>query len=58
MKLDELIRVTEARLKLIGIERLSEPELEAMRADIELEEPNGTVGNAPETGSLHEPREH
>ena len=31
LKLDELIRVTEARNKLVGIERLSEPELEAIR---------------------------
>jgi low affinity Fe/Cu permease len=31
LKLDELIRVTEARNKLVGIERLPEPELEAIR---------------------------
>jgi len=31
LKLDELIRVTDARNKLVGIERLSEPELEAVR---------------------------
>jgi low affinity Fe/Cu permease len=35
LKLDELIRVTEARNKLVGIERLSEPELESMRDKIE-----------------------
>ena len=35
LKLDELIRVTEARNKLVGIERLSEPELESMRDEIE-----------------------
>src|SRR5450432_3963968 len=33
MKLDELIRVTEARNKLIGIEQLSEEELEAVRKE-------------------------
>ena len=38
LKLDELIRATEARDKLLGIERLSEPELEAMRARIDKEE--------------------
>jgi low affinity Fe/Cu permease len=35
LKLDELIRVTEARNKLVGIERLSGPELESMRDKIE-----------------------
>ena len=35
VKLDELIRVTEARNKLVGIEHLSEPELESMRDEIE-----------------------
>jgi len=35
LKLDELIRVTEARNKLVGIERLSEPELESVRDEIE-----------------------
>jgi low affinity Fe/Cu permease len=35
LKLDELIRVTAARNKLIGIEELSEPELESVRSDIE-----------------------
>ncbi len=35
LKLDELIRVTEARNTLVGIERLSEPELESMRDEIE-----------------------
>ena len=34
LKLDELIRVTDARNKLVGIERLSEPELEAVRDEI------------------------
>ena len=34
MKLDELIRVTDARDKLVGIERLSEPELESVRDKI------------------------
>jgi low affinity Fe/Cu permease len=35
LKLDELIRVTAARNKLIGIEELSEPELASVRSDIE-----------------------
>ena len=35
LKLDELIRVTAARNQLIGIEQLSEPELESVRSDIE-----------------------
>jgi low affinity Fe/Cu permease len=35
LKLDELIRVTEARNKLMGIERLSEPELESVRDEVE-----------------------
>ena len=35
LKLDELIRVTAARNKLVGIEHLSEPELESMRDEIE-----------------------
>ena len=35
MKLDELIRVTAARERLVGIERLSEPELETVREEIE-----------------------
>jgi low affinity Fe/Cu permease len=35
LKLDELIRVTEARNKLVGIERLSEPELETIRSEID-----------------------
>jgi low affinity Fe/Cu permease len=34
LKLDELIRVTDARNKLVGIERLSEPELESVRDEI------------------------
>ena len=38
MKLDELIRATEARDKLLGIERLSEPELQAMRDKIDKEQ--------------------
>jgi low affinity Fe/Cu permease len=37
LKLDELIRVTEARNKLIGIERLSEVELEAVRKEVKAE---------------------
>src|SRR5450755_1517199 len=37
LKLDELIRVTEARNKLIGIERLSEGELEAVRKEVKAE---------------------
>jgi len=37
LKLDELIRVTEARNKLIGIERLSEGELEAVRKEVKTE---------------------
>jgi low affinity Fe/Cu permease len=35
IKLDELIRVGKARDALIGIERLTEPELEEIRAKIE-----------------------
>jgi low affinity Fe/Cu permease len=35
MKLDGLIRVTAARERLVGIERLSEPELETVREEIE-----------------------
>ena len=38
LKLDELIRATEAKNKLIGIERLSEPELESVREKIEKKE--------------------
>ena len=37
LKLDELIRVTEARNKLIGIEQLSEEELEAVRKEAKTE---------------------
>ena len=35
LKLDELIRVTAARNQLIGVEHLSEPELDLIRSDIE-----------------------
>jgi low affinity Fe/Cu permease len=35
LKLDELIRVTAARNQLIGVEHLSEPELESVRSDVE-----------------------
>jgi low affinity Fe/Cu permease len=38
LKLDELIRATEAKNKLIGIERLSEPELESVREKVEKKE--------------------
>jgi low affinity Fe/Cu permease len=38
LKLDELIRVTDARNKLVGIERLSEPELESVRDEIKKRE--------------------
>ena len=38
LKLDELIRATEARNRLIGIERLPEPELESVREKIEKKE--------------------
>jgi low affinity Fe/Cu permease len=34
LKLDELIRVTQARNKLIGIEELSDDELKAVRAEM------------------------
>src|SRR3979411_449970 len=34
LKLDELIRVTEARNKMIGIEELSDEELKAVRAEM------------------------
>ena len=34
LKLDELICVTDARNKLVGIEQLSEPELETVRDEI------------------------
>src|ERR1700716_1353491 len=36
LKLDELIRVTEARNKLMGIEELSEPELETVRDELKV----------------------
>jgi low affinity Fe/Cu permease len=39
LKLDELIRSTEARNRLIGIERLSEPELESVREKVEKKRP-------------------
>jgi low affinity Fe/Cu permease len=38
LKLDELIRVTDARNKLMGIEQLSEPEIEAVRDDVKRKE--------------------
>ena len=38
LKLDELIRATEAKNKLVGIERLSEPELESVREKVEKKE--------------------
>src|SRR5204862_6344616 len=38
LKLDELIRATEARNRLIGIERLPEPELESVREKIDKKE--------------------
>ena len=38
LKLDELIRATEAKNKLVGIERLSEPELESVREKVETKE--------------------
>ena len=34
LKLDELIRVTEARNKLVGIERLSETDIESIRNEM------------------------
>jgi low affinity Fe/Cu permease len=34
LKLDELIRVTEARNKMIGIERFSDEELKAVKAEM------------------------
>ena len=34
LKLDELIRVTQARNKLVGIEQLSEKDLEALRSEM------------------------
>jgi low affinity Fe/Cu permease len=42
LKLDELIRVTDARNNLVGIERLSEPELETMRDEIKPEKKKQT----------------
>jgi low affinity Fe/Cu permease len=39
LKLDELIRAAEAKNKLIGIERLSEPELESVREKLEKKKP-------------------
>src|SRR5436190_17096719 len=39
LKLDELIRATEARNRLIGIERLPEPDLESVREKIEKKKP-------------------
>src|SRR5205809_7115011 len=38
LKLDELIRANEARNRLVGIERLSEPELESVREKVETKE--------------------
>ena len=38
LKLDELIRVTDARNKLMGIEQLSEPEIEDVRDDVKRKE--------------------
>ena len=38
LKRDELIRATEARNRLIGIERLPEPELESVREKIDKKE--------------------
>jgi low affinity Fe/Cu permease len=35
LKLDELIRVTEARNKMMGIEQLSDDELKSVRADMD-----------------------
>ena len=35
LKLDELIRVTQARNKMIGIEELSDEELKAVRAEMD-----------------------
>jgi low affinity Fe/Cu permease len=37
LKLDELIRVTEARNKLVGIEHLSEAELKTLREEVKTE---------------------
>ena len=42
LKLDELIRVTDARNKFVGIEQLSEPELETVRDEIK-----GTANGRP-----------
>jgi low affinity Fe/Cu permease len=42
LKLDELIRVTDARSNLVGIERLSEPELETVRDQIKPEKKKQT----------------
>jgi low affinity Fe/Cu permease len=41
LKLDELIRVTQARNKMIGIEQLSDEELKLVRADMEASGPRG-----------------
>ena len=46
LKLDELIRVTDARDKLVGIERLSEPELESVRDKIKPKEKKRTPNAA------------
>jgi low affinity Fe/Cu permease len=35
LKLDELVRVTEARNKLVGIEHLTESEMETVRREVE-----------------------
>jgi low affinity Fe/Cu permease len=35
VKLDELVRVTEARNKLIGLEHLTESEMESLRDELE-----------------------
>jgi low affinity Fe/Cu permease len=38
LKLDELIRTTKGRNSLMGIERLSQPELDSVRDDVQRDE--------------------
>ena len=54
LKLDELIRATEARTKLIGIERLPEPDLELVREKIEKKE---TIDRPYDSGSTRNQNE-
>jgi low affinity Fe/Cu permease len=45
LKLDELIRTTEGRNSLVGIEQLSQPELDSVRDDVQGRNERSPVGN-------------